>query len=737
MLLFSAALLSVIQHLVLSEEFKDINFNGKARCKLTWEPVPPDEDKWQSTAIEAGSDEFGVKSYYSFLELKKFKDELVAGIIRSDSNGVAIFFRDYSNKKSLYYFKYNCLDQDMRKVLHAVNQSDQCEFTPEHGVKVLSNPNNCFFYFDRMILGENNQIWIKDFFKVKLRAYHYPCISSACFLRAFHTTNEKVVAPAIIRLTKTDTTIDKFENKKFTLIGLDPQYATYYVDVIAILYQESADPSDSSILTTNENNYQINNLGERDCCPLVWKTLKETPSGKYVPKDAIIAGHSEDGDAIFYSRFSHSSWYNRHVIGFVNSADLDAAYFLKGSWEEFEKREFWFFREKRHCLTRDVNYCDIILGWDSRIHVLTNPYDCVLGFWTRVIRDQMPVETEEIHFPMFGSHYFARHFDNDTKTLHPGILEYNGDIIFPENKPGRFKSYSLLDDWKVNSGFNIGTQVLYIDCKQSLPRIFSAELFSIKYFSDDVDKILLEKVTVYSMTVINTSDQIQVTNMNLMNNHSNSFEWNDDTRNETSGMMLIDKKANARVEISIHDEDFLSEKWYTRLLSYVNVISGASGELETEQESGQSKIAKTGKLRMQVTSETHIIDQKITEAPHSETTIKMTYRPIKGSLKFKAGYRMKIKNLPEDEKSLITTNMVVSSFERLGMLDMKDIKTDGEYVTWTTEGFLNINAGTKAQIEISSKKLKNTKNVLGRSGSYEHPKDTSFSYKIGSEFNFG
>ena len=52
----------------------------------------------------------------------------------------------------------------------------------------------------------------------------------------------------------------------------------------------------------NSHGPDFNNMGEYDCCPLVWKPLIETPLGMFVPPDVVVAGYdATHGDKYYFT----------------------------------------------------------------------------------------------------------------------------------------------------------------------------------------------------------------------------------------------------------------------------------------------------------------------------------------------------------------------------------------------------------------------------------------------------
>lgn len=746
-----ALLLLSVQSQVSTEFINDINFAGEAKCELTWELTTKDD--WQSNAIIAASDKDGKQVFYSILELKEFKEEPVIGIIKDTSQGVATFYKELGKKETLYYFKDNCLDNDRGNV----ESGKKCEFSSKHGLKVLSNPNRCKVFWSTMKISDNNKkvgrIDESNFTKGKAR--HVPCLSSTCFMKTTQKDPKKGVVPSIWKLEKGNTSFEKIANANYPFYGLDDNFDPELVIKVELMVLEAETRSDPSYPNQfsrpdNPNNREKNNLGERDCCPLVWKPLIKTVSNTYVPKDAILAGNTKDGDGIFYSRMSLKDWHYGNVIGFVLATETRKAYFVKpSSFEKFiKKRKFYYFHDEEDCFTKEENInnktCEFPLKKGSDIHVLANPYDCEIGWWFRGIRGQMPGNTRERQFPKFGGYYFARSKyveDVEIDATHPGILEDNGDLIFPGNKPGAFLSFGQDYNYVASSGTGIGTEALFIDCRNSLEKMYQAELYSINYHQPDLQKLALHKeVVVHSTTMVNTSNETVVTNWSLSNTRSHTFQWNEKGRSTNSFMNVVGKSyaigggidfdTNPRLRPGTSSpgvaENTASEDAYKFKFNLVG-LKTQSDKFEDVEEN----FSKTGKMSLSSSSETHLLNQKIAQPAYSKTTISMTYKPFKGTVKFTSGYRMKILDPQEIKKSAITPKSIESCLKRLDMLDgVHNVRTDENYFYWEMKGILEVDTGTQTDIRVTSVPFEHGQTPSWRS-SDDFRQTKYFSYSLG------
>ena len=125
-----------------------------------------------------------------------------------------------------------------------------------------------------------------------------------------------------------------------------------------------------------------NNLGEYDCCPLVWKPLTQTPSGDNIPIDAVVATTIDPnymGERMYFANVSGN-------IEFINASDTSTAY---------------------ACL-RDGDPPKYVI---RDIYVLTNPYSCQLEWkqlWSNDDRKIIIYNNLRFYIPIFYDQYFVR-----------------------------------------------------------------------------------------------------------------------------------------------------------------------------------------------------------------------------------------------------------------------------------------------------------------------------------------
>jgi hypothetical protein len=566
--------------------------------------------------------------------------------------------------------------------------------------------------------------------------FHIPCVNNACFTQS--RLGSKAASPAILTLEGTNVTKESMKTEKsfYSLSNnagkVDKYHELYILRVENKMPLPDPNNPEHESKPDDYDDHTVNDIGENDCCPLVWKPLHRIGRVSYVPKDAILAGINTRGEPIFYSRMSLKQWHNKNVIGFLNSANTHYAYFVKltGNNEDFERSAWYYFQEKEHCFGRRGNLCEFKLNEESQIHVLANPYNCVTGWWFRGIDGQMPDKNRDIHYPIFGSHYFARHsVEGEPTLIHSGVLVFEGKKHNYEKNEGFFLSYSPLD-WRTTTGLGFGTEVLYIDCRKSLPNMFQIELYDMKYEDAKLTELTTEEeVILHQTTVINTSDQPQVSNLNMNQTTVHTFDWKEESRDTSSFMHMF----HSSLETGFGFKGKLDG--ITSLVLKGNAAIGAAYIGGVKHASEQENMINKGKMTWKSTIETFVLDQKITEPPRSKIVITITYKPIKGRIKFKSGYRMRILHPHESERQVVTPQTMENALKRLDIFDLKEVSRDDKYLSWWVPGVLDINAGTETDVRVEFIKWEERSDrLIGRSGiSDENKEKKYFSYSLVSE----
>jgi hypothetical protein len=478
---------------------------------------------------------------------------------------------------------------------------------------------------------------------------------------------------------------------------------------------------------------QDNDLGEYDCCPLVWKAMLKTPHGQWIPTQAIQAGIDFYGVTIYYAMIKISLDDGGDTIGFMR-ADSKIAEFYRG----YRKNDKYYLNVNNGCLDKDIQKmkdnhrsdCEYkFTGWSERdLYVLTNPHGCVIDYWKREFDGQIPSSSRERHFPMTGGMRFARFTwklnqstaawslpdkyeveeteRNCTNWLCKRSsvfslkkIESNGiwQIVLPGlMKPGHeFFLYSPkaekdLSTLNEETKFGKGTEVLFIDCLKSLQNLMTVILTDIEL--EDLETFLTNKtdVSLKSTSIINTTDKTQIPLVML-------------TSSKESSIKIREFKQNTDAKATIRNTGFDFNVAMKLGITKMKIGAGGAADLNANSEmiNKTVELVTSGKTALDYDLKVYTFTQKIIVPPHSNTTISIMTSPVSGTVKFTSKYRMKVP--VHGGKEMMTYDGIFNVLKRQG-IDILNHKKEGEDFVWTQEGVMSIECGVDTHVAITSVK---------------------------------
>lgn len=450
-------------------------------------------------------------------------------------------------------------------------------------------------------------------------------------------------------------------------------------------------------------------IGQRDCCPLVWEKVVQTPSGYYIPKHAIEVGNNHHGHRNYYGLVMRgrrgSSPLPENTFGVVEeSAPYRVVYRVKEG-----KLTLKYFDSHVGCIHEpDARYTEC--GLDLNLYVLSNPNICEIGWWKRRFQDQSPLLSSDILFPSMDGTLFSRYRVEKGEAGRNYSLPASGhrrETSSPD--VGKRYSYVVQDILSTKAeivkklgegtvyGLLPGPEFLFIDCATSASMVLKAELIHMKYESVRYEKSrdANKQTVLHSTSIINLSSVEQETSVKMMTTVANSVTIATDKgdkiikKTDEFHGWKIEQDADIKtsiaekvgVEASIKDE-----------VSYMDVTTKKT-TLETFAENG---VATTNGKRT-----TYIFEQTVVEPPNSKTVVSIITTPVSGRISFSAGYRIKT---PRTKNSNgISVETVRGLLKRLSMKDTIRNTTEEEgYLVYWKRGTLTFEMASHTHVKIAS-----------------------------------
>jgi hypothetical protein len=549
----------------------------------------------------------------------------------------------------------------------------------------------------------------------------------------------------------------------------DSAVQVLYAEECAYVKQESVDPL---------KDIEKNNLGEHDCCPLVWKPITVTPYGRFLPKTAIKAGDNAYGDDIYYTKIRMKDGYD--WVGFLKSSSANIGIFEKEDLKDpANPRRKYFFSSHTKCLDEyvenmkesDPEFCENVL--EEPMAILTNPYNCVIGYWRRNFYGETPTNSHRFLFPMTGGMRFARlqrihqlkkiWYDTvrtetnnhwifalkwllfspekakkikvvrEHSILNPGLLGPNNKLILfepfiEEIIAGINDEKNFVDERALRqiATFGIGTEVLYIDCVESFMKNMKVQISHVNIEKSNNLMETKEKISLRSTSVINTSKKPVTPHIKLSTTIRNSVKFKEIDSTIKNGVERLHVEPfDLFKNLDPLSTDFLERNM--KDLGRFGILLQVKGET-TDQKTREKKEFKKNEWTNQDSSlQEYKFQQMIVVPPKSNTTVSIMTYPIKKTAKYTAVYRFRV--LEHQGKPMLTSDGIKNALVRLGIED-KDITQDGEELIWMKEGSVFIDGAMNAHVKVTSVEFQ----PQWKPGCKEEPIKTLFEYNT---FPFG
>ena len=418
----------------------------------------------------------------------------------------------------------------------------------------------------------------------------------------------------------------------------------------------------------------VDDIGEKDCCPLVWKPLIDTPNGKVVPPDAIAIGNF-NGETRYYSMLSGKVFGEDtgHIGILSQDSNKEVIYYTDKS------NNLLYYREGCLHYSNDAKCISTV---KDPVIVLTNPHGCSIGWWKRT--EQLsklpgymnPLETSDIHIPRVGRFFFAR-FDQGNVV--------GGSIVNPD------KLWVQHDADLVNhKGPGANVDILVINCRESIRRILNAQLFNITYD----DKSLpgeKESLSLSSSTVINNNPFPQSFDVNVAAETVKSMQMT------FSGWQFNSSQHTITSTLATDTSLDVGFDWKFLKSSFKGSIRTG---YEEKWDNLMQKFASEGRMQAETKKTTYTFNQKVAVPAMSETKVTIITTPIKGNVPFKAKYRIK-----QTTQGIMSIPSIMDALKRLGITDLDKMKLENNEWVMNYDGNLAVETGYNTHVDIASKSL--------------------------------
>ena len=396
----------------------------------------------------------------------------------------------------------------------------------------------------------------------------------------------------------------------------------------------------AALFTVALTNERFDDDGD-DCCQLEWTPIIEAGHKRFIPADAVVAGRDINGTNWYYIRKP-----NREETGIISDIVTKFAVFYK----------------YRSGIVEDDT-------WNGG-YILTNPNQCIIGHLERT--GVFPFdETTEKQFPRVRYHGFA---------YYPGVNDSAISIGNAyENDPGNYRYYGVRLATRGFHQSSYGEKVLYVDCRASLMRQLSAELYDMDI---DVKQLIgsQEHQAVARTEVVNDGEYEQMAHVDLTADINTAVDMKHDNQLSTV----------AETKWGVHSS--LNLKF---LENFFKVAASAS----RDSHSLKDNFTSTGSVRFESSTSTYKFTQSVRMKAKSRTKIVINTRPIQGSQKFTAYYKLTPK--VAFSKSL-TLERTLGTLQRLGFRDFGKIRKVKGTLVLAYEGYLSVDSGFDTHVLIES-----------------------------------
>lgn len=444
------------------------------------------------------------------------------------------------------------------------------------------------------------------------------------------------------------------------------------------------------------NCYPESNIGQYDCCPLVWKPLIPTSSGLVIPPDAIEIGR-RNGDRIYYARIplelsDDPGYVATPGIGIKTSVNnSEVAFLMEDGSDTFFYREGCLRKAGQSVCVQKMNY---------QVVILSNPHGCTIGWWKRKLNGKIPSDSSDIFFPMIRRQYFARFTQEETNNTWGGVI----DVAAKD-----FRRAMEVDEAYIKS-FSPGPEVLFINCHDSIKRIFEAELYNMTY--EDMDKVLggSGQTVLESSNIINNVNTSQSMEACMTTEISHSLQASSEraTSNSTgsSGSEKTSTSETRSWSVSFKISVTVGFSFFGS--ATVGVDNGfdkssSNTDKKSRGSSWESKVetfAKTGKMTVDTFKTSYSFNQLVAVPPRSSTVVSIVTNPVKGTVGYTAKYRIK-----NPAKGIMPWENTLAALKRIGISDVDRMTQEGEDLIMIERGKLSIETGYNTHVDITSTSL--------------------------------
>lgn len=373
------------------------------------------------------------------------------------------------------------------------------------------------------------------------------------------------------------------------------------------------------------------------CCQLEWTDISK---GDPLPDDYVNAGKFRNRDWAFIGK----------KFGYI-AAKSDQA------WEEPN----WM---------GDVKV--------NPYPILTNPNKCSLGWHrTRFNKEEIP-RNQEWFFPPLR---MDRWMSFGQYQGIPAIIRFDGDVY----------TLSSLTDYKVSKPENY--DLLYVDCKKSIPSMSKAKLYNFTYSRKD-----FEKLKSVSARVVHTK-KVRVNNSPRPSQSSIKFQI--ETFDNASLKLGQSFSSFFKTDTETYKEWSVGGK-VNEFLKFIgfDLDGGTKHQAWTNTESGNANSKDIEIFRATARREFFEFAQEVQIPPYSKTTLIAYSKPIQGNIPFTAIYEL----FPTGNQGSNNATVLEASLKKYGM-HQKMERTDRGTLLVHYEGTMYVDVGHKVYFEIQSVKL--------------------------------
>lgn len=394
-----------------------------------------------------------------------------------------------------------------------------------------------------------------------------------------------------------------------------------------------------------------NNMGEDDCCPLVWKELI---NNEYMPPDSVQAGITKEKYKTYFTWLDGDKWNPRSTdkIGVVSEENTKIAYYERSN----------------KAYTYDGNCINSMKGKSSQgcpyqpIVILTNPFKCSLDWWKREKKRAMPANTRQNQFPLIGDHYFAKR--KYSKYTGAGVV----DRVVGNNKGDYHEVYNKAV-WNYASA---GTEILLINCAKSIGNVIQAEIIQVHF---DIEKL------------VDRNANVSLASATIDNSNGSTTQTSRVTLEATKMEQLtISYEYSITTEIGVGFSQDIGAR-------FEGVTMGMSRSINSKI----SEMAKTGRMEIHETQSKHTFEQEITVAAHTVIKVDIICTPIKGTVPFNATYNL-------SSKAFKKASAILATLKRQGF-EVPNHKIDGDKVMINYTGIMSIESGYNTHVVFKETKV--------------------------------